>query len=344
MSSTSGEVVRMGIIGCGRNMDGHVRRLLQNPEVRIVGLADPNRESLTQLMARNPGIAKVPTFVSCQDMLAAVQPQAVEISTPHTLHYEQIMDSLSAGCHVLTEKPMVCEISHAREVVRRSEEVGKVVLVSYQMLYQAQERAVKKLVENGSLGSIQFVNILLNENWYDLADGTWRSEPKFSGGGFLNDTGSHILAFMLWATDLKADTVHCFQENFDRKVEVNTALSVRFENGALGSLALVGNAPPGWGYEVTIFGSKGSVYLSFSTVGVPEGAWVLEHRSFLQPEPIALGELPADTEPDSNFIDVIHGQDTVHAPATLGLRVIELTTAITQSARIGRPVKVNHGC
>lgn len=52
--------VRIGLIGCGKNMATHVNRLLPNPEVQIVGLADPNPESIASLRERFPRPADRP--------------------------------------------------------------------------------------------------------------------------------------------------------------------------------------------------------------------------------------------------------------------------------------------
>src|SRR5438876_758701 len=99
--------IRVGLIGLGNNMMGHVRRLLEIPEVQIVAAVDPVAASQAQFQERYPSLAKVPVFTDHGEMLRRVQPDAVEISTPHAFHCRQIVESLEAGAHVLVEKPMV---------------------------------------------------------------------------------------------------------------------------------------------------------------------------------------------------------------------------------------------
>ena len=101
---TSGKV-RVGLIGLGNNMMGHVGRLLQIPEVEIVAGVDPF--GAAKLHERYPQLRELPIFSDHNEMLREVKPDAVEISTPHSFHHRQILDSLRAGAHVLVEKPMV---------------------------------------------------------------------------------------------------------------------------------------------------------------------------------------------------------------------------------------------
>ena len=330
--------IRMGIIGCGGNMVGHVRRLVQHKEVDIVGLADPSAAGLAGMIEHNPAVAQVPTFTSHSALLDAIRPDAVEISTPHTLHYEHIMDSLAAGCHVLVEKPMVCEVAHAHEVIRRSTELGQVMLVSYQRHYEPQLRAIKQAIERDELGHIQYVTGLLNQDWYHNTRGKWRSQMALSGGGQLNDSGSHLLDFLLWATGLTVASVHCLQEDFDREVDINTAMSLRFTTGALGTISVLGHAPGGMWVDMTFYGSKGAIH--YRTTGIKGQQPIVQLRRFHQPEPLPLSDLPPGSDPDTNFIDAIRGRDQVHSPATCGLRVAELTEAAWRSARTGQPAKV----
>src|SRR5690348_3792831 len=121
MSAGQSGRLRFGIIGCGGNMSGHVKRLVGEhaDEVEIVGLADPSEASIERLVEANPAVASVPRFRSHTELLSATKPDAVEISTPHTLHYQHIVDSLQAGAHVLTEKPMVCDVQQAVDLIRR---------------------------------------------------------------------------------------------------------------------------------------------------------------------------------------------------------------------------------
>ncbi|MYF91757.1 MAG: Gfo/Idh/MocA family oxidoreductase, partial [Gemmatimonadetes bacterium] len=134
--------IRVGFIGCGGNASGHIGRVLGIPEAEVVALCDVDQASLQRAKERHSQAAELPEFTHYQEMLEQVELDAVEISTPHTLHFEQIMAALDKGLHVLTEKPMVCTVDHARQVIAKSEETGKVLMISYQRHLQAQYRYV----------------------------------------------------------------------------------------------------------------------------------------------------------------------------------------------------------
>ena len=340
MTASEGGRIRVGIIGCGGNMSGHVKRLVEAHagEVEVAALVDPGAGAIERLAERHPAVAGAPRFADHREMLAAVRPDAVEISTPHTLHYQQIVDSLEAGAHVLTEKPMVCEVGHALDVIRRSRALGKVLLVSYQRHYQPLFRYVRDQIAAGELGDVQFVSGLQSQDWYRGTRGTWRSRLALSGGGQLNDSGSHLLDVLLWATGQAVAAVHCFQEDLGGEVDINSALSLRFRSGATGTLSIVGNAPGGMWEDITIYGSKGAIF--FRTAGVRGEPERFQQRWFDRPDVLTAPALPPASDPDANFVDAIKGRAAVESPAECGLRVIELTEAAWRSARTGQVAEV----
>ena len=327
--------IRMGFIGCGGNASGHVKRVTETlgNDVEVVALNDSSQKSLDRLFERVPAATGIPTFVNYQDMLKEVQMDAVEISTPHTLHFEQIMASLERGLHVLTEKPMVCTVNHARRAIEKAGAVNRVLMISYQRHFGASFRFIRSLIREGELGDLQFVSAMQDQNWFRATAGAWRQVLALSGGGQLNDSGSHLLDIVLWMTGLQVEEVSAFMDYFGGEVDINSALSLRFTNGALGTLSIVGNAPHGFWEDITVWGSKGAVYSRNGKVTCKfEGM-----SEVYEPE-----KLPTRfTSPDKNFVDAILGRDEVQVPPECGLRVIELTEAAWESARLGgTPVKV----
>ena len=324
--------IRVGFIGCGGNASGHIGRVLDISEAEVVALCDVDQGSLQRAKERLSQAAELPEFTHYQEMLEQVELDAVEISTPHTLHFEQIMAALDKGLHVLTEKPMVCTVDHARQVIAKAEETGKVLMISYQRHLQAQYRYVRNQIAAGELGDIQFISALQDQKWYQGTIGLWRQQMALSGGGQLNDSGSHLLDIALWMTGLEVAEVQAYMEYFDSEVDINSALSLRFRNGALGTIAVVGNSPTGGIWEdITIWGTKAVVYMRQGQI-----FYKTQHSN----EVYEVNNLPGSTTPDQNFIDAILGRDQVQVPPECGLRVIELTEAAWASAASGQPVKV----
>jgi len=326
--------IRVGIIGCGGIAQGHIMQLLRVPEAEIVALCDVKEERI-EWTKKNfsviPSMANAKAFSDYKEMLESVELDAVEIHTPHTLHYEQIMASLDKGLHVLVEKPMVCKVSHAKDVVAKAKEKGKVVLVSYQRHYQPQFRYIKQVIESGELGSVQFISALQSQDWYRGTKGTWRQDPLLSGGGQINDSGSHLIDIILWTTGLHPKSVFSFMNNLDSKVDINSSLSIRFVENAEASIAIVGNSPCWW-EDITIWGTKGAIfYRNGRLQHWPEGG-----KAILEPI-----HMPRGGNPDSNFINAILGKEQVESPPECGLRVIELTEAAWRSAAEGRMVEVS---
>ncbi len=327
------DTVRIGFIGCGGMARSHLKNITHNvPELQVVALCDPDEEQIRLCFEAFPSLKGAPVFSDYREMLDKVALDAVAIITPHTQHFQQAMDALDKGLHVLIEKPMVCTTEHARILVQRFRETGKVGLVAYQRHYSPQFRYIKQTIESGMAGQVQFVSALQCQGWYRGTKGTWRQDPALSGGGQLNDSGSHLVDIILWTTGLNAHTVTAFMEYFDSKVDINSALSIRFDNGALGNLSVVGNAPA-WHEDISIWCSEGMFLYR-------NGHLQFVDADGKRHEPTEK-ELPAGSSPARNFVDAILNGAPVESPPEGGLRVIRMTEAAWKSAaQGGTPVTV----
>jgi predicted dehydrogenase len=325
--------VRVGIIGTGGMCQGHIKRLLENPDAEIVALCDIRQQALDSTVERFPELKGVPQFEDFRDMIATVPMDATHIDTPHTTHYEQIMGSLDKGLHVFCEKPMTCTVAHAHDVLRKLEETKKVFVLGYQRHYQPEFLYIKEKIASGEFGEVQFVQGLQCQGWLEGCRGMWRHDPALSGGGQLNDSGSHLLAVLLFVTGLTVDKCVGFMDNFDVPVDINSALSLTFVGGAQGNLSIVGNAPT-WHEDITIWCSKGIFFMR-------QGKLEICDAQGKRYTPTA-DELPKGNTPDDNLIASILGKETVGSEPIWGLRVIELTEAAWKSVADKEIAQVVH--
>lgn len=329
----SSKKIRLGMIGCGGNARWHMHQLLGFKDVQIVGLCDTAESSLEAAAKLAPKLARLPKFKSYTEMLEQVPMDAVEISTPHTTHYRQIMDSLAKGLHVLTEKPMVCKVKNAKDIIARVNKTGLVFGISYQRHFMAPYRYCREVIGRGELGKVNFVSCLQSQDWFRgcVLTGTWRGIQKWSGGGQLNDSGSHLLDIVLWMTDLQPAEVFALMDNLGSEVDILTAMSVHFDGGAMASFSVVGHAV-NWLEDITIWCENGTLAI--------RGNEVTRWEAGKQAETVSPEALGRNWSPDENFVAAIQGKEEIQAPGLCGLRTIQLTEAAWESGATGQKVPV----
>lgn len=318
-------------------MHTHLQQLVKVRAGEVVALAEPNDTSLQHLVESWPTLATIPAFTDHREMLATADLDGAIIASPHVFHYEQIMDCLQAGVHVLCEKPMVCDVSQAKTVIKTAGKLGLLLLVSYQRHTTPIFRQARKMIAAGKIGRVTFVNALLAQEWLVGCKGTWRQDPQLSCGGQLNDSGSHMIDVILWVTGLAAQSVFAQIDHRGAKVDINSGLTIRFKGGAIGTLSVVGDAP-GWWEEITFYGESGALYIRGDRLyhhAPRKGVGWPKYEVF-----DLTGKLKGGSDPDTNFVRAIQGKEEPQSPSVCGLRVAELTQAAWESARTGKPAQV----
>ncbi|MDH7571042.1 MAG: gfo/Idh/MocA family oxidoreductase, partial [Armatimonadota bacterium] len=150
-----------------------------------------------------------------------------------------------------------------------------------------------------------------------------------SGGGQLNDSGSHLLDIILWITGLAVTEVFAFINHRGAPVDINSAISLRFDNGSEGNVSVVGDARAWW-EDLTLWGENGAFFY--------RNGRLFEQMGDAQAREVT--DLPHFSNPDQNFIYAILGKEEPQAPGICGLRVIELTEAAWRSGSTGAPARV----
>ena len=319
--------IRIGFIGAGGIARAHVRRLSDVPEAQVVAMAEPSPESRERMIEAHPGTASCAYYDDYREMLEKEALDAVEIHTPHTLHFQQAMDVLDLGLPLLIEKPMVTTTEHAHQLIEAAQD--KIVGISYQRHYQSTYRYVKQQIQTGALGKIQYLAALQSQAWYKNQRGKWRQDPALSGGGQLNDSGSHLIDIMFWTTDLEPAEVYASMEFYDTQVDIDSAIAIRFANGAQGTISIIGDSPFFW-EDFSIWGSNG---------GILYRNRVLYHQE-LGGKMEEVCDLPEGSDPDANFVNAILGREEIGAPPECGLKVIRFSEAAWESARVGHAIKI----
>jgi predicted dehydrogenase len=326
--------VRVGLVGCGGMARGHARRLLEEKEVEVAAICDPvkNYTAAYQKEIFKPAGLEPKVFSEYGRMLSGTALDAVVLSTPHTLHYEEVVEALERGLHVLVEKPMVTDSGQARDVVERARGSGRVVAIAFQGPCSPEFAYVRNVLRRGGIGTLQVVDAFVAQDWMRKTVGKWRQDPKLSGGGQLYDSGAHMINGMLWFVERAPTEVYAAMDYRGTAVDINSVLTLRFGDGCLGSVACLGHAV-GFAHQISLYGSEGVL-----RAGVHGGG--LEHID-ASGQPVKYPYVPYEPQsPVRNFVNAIQGRDEVRCGPEYGLMLSLLMDAAYESVRTGQPVQV----
>lgn len=311
--------IKVGMIGTGGISHWHAKQLSELEEVEVIGIADPVAEN-REFVINKYGFSSAKQFESHMQLLDELNPDAVVICTPHTLHVEHVTDALNHGSHVLVEKPMACSLKEAESMINTAKKNNKILQVSYQRHVEPEFLYIKNAIENNEIGKLTSVTASLYQDWKQLSKGTWRQNPLLSGGGMLMDSGSHIIDVLLWTIGAPPVEVDAKIQMQGAPVEIDSFTSIRFSNDVVAGLNIVGFAPC-WHETYVFCGEEGAIFY--------ENGKITLRR---QGEEAIVPELPEQTtNQDKSFIDAIQGRHDVMVPATFAREVVKLTEMIYQS-------------
>lgn len=326
--------VRVAILGCGGMAGGHARRFAANPDVEVVALCDVTEAICEGFQQRNlPNVDPKPAiFTDAATMYASVKPDAVSIVTPHTLHYEQGVQALEAGCHVLMEKPMVTDSADAAKLAAKVKETGKIFVVGYNTPCTPEFKYLRELIRNKELGRLEVISGWLVQNWKRGTTGTWRQKPELSGGGQMYDSGAHLFNSLVWLVEQPVAQVQAFVDNLGTPVDINGTVNIKFADGCFATIMIGGNCPAGGAGLVLAF-DNGRV-----EVDGWGGSWIKIWRGG---DAVKYPVIPGQADsPMDNFIDAILGRAPAQTSPVNGVIQSELMDAIYESARTGSVVSV----
>jgi UDP-N-acetyl-2-amino-2-deoxyglucuronate dehydrogenase len=256
----TGRKIRFALAGCGRISKNHFDSIRQHSDsAEIVDVCDVNSAALDKAIqdtgAKGHG--------NLSSMLAQTNADCVIVTTPSGIHPQQTVEVAKAGRHVLSEKPMATKWEDGVRMVRACEEAGVRLFVVKQNRKNATLQLLKQAVTQKRFGRIYMVT--LNVFWqrpqagyYDQAK--WRGTWDLDGGAFMNQA-SHYVDLLEWLIG-PIDSLHAYTATLARDIEAEDSgvLSVKWRNGALGSLnCTMLTYPQNLEGSITILGEKGTV-------------------------------------------------------------------------------------
>ncbi len=145
---------RIGLVGCGDVSVVHFEAIRDIEGLELVGVADRDPEAL----ARATAATGVPGFASTQELIDAVGPDAVHVTTPHDEHVDPSLTALEAGVHVLQEKPLAHTLEEGRRLVEAldaSPAGGPEVGICFQNRYNLASQRLHEMLGSGELGAVR---------------------------------------------------------------------------------------------------------------------------------------------------------------------------------------------
>lgn len=232
--------VRIGIIGSGGIAGAHMHAYAQIPEAQVVAVCDVLPGRAQQFIERH-GILGARAYTDHRAMLEA-DFDAVSVCTFNQAHHRPTVDALTAGKHVICEKPMAVTLQQAVEMADAADANGRMLTIGFQSRYDPNIEMVKRVASSGDLGEVYY---------FETGGGRRRGIPggtfvksETAGGGAILDIGCYSIDTAMHLMDhprpksVSAVTAAPFgagprwrEAGFD--VEDFGAAWVRFDGGAV---------------------------------------------------------------------------------------------------------------
>lgn len=351
------EEIRFAIIGVGVIGKQHQEQIAQIAGARLVAVADVVAERAKEFGEQYG----VDWYNDYHEMLQRDDIDVVNITTPSGMHAEMTIAAAKAGKHVITEKPMEITLEKAEAMMTACREAGVKLSVISQHRFDASTVRVKADVEAGKFGKMVLgqaaVNWYRSQEYYDSGD--WRGTWELDGGGALMNQSIHtidLLQYLMGPVEsVSAEMGTLTHERIE--VEDVAVATVKFKNGALGTIVGTTSAFPGFSARLEVFGTTGSAVIDsdklthlYHRMEGETGAMYGKGKSINLAEssevsgsgaadPAAINGL-AHRLQFQDMIDAIHDDREPLINGEEGLKPLKIILAIYQSAQTGKSVTI----
>ena len=217
-------MVSFGIIGAGEIARKFMDAVRQTEGAEVVAIASKSAKRAEDWAIKEG----VPTFYGSYDaLLADPHIHAVYIATTTNAHYENILQCLHAGKHVLCEKSLVRSYDEAKEVCQLAEQQGLLLMEAMWTRFLPKTKQAKDWIRSGRIGKVQLMQASIG----------WKADPVYNkrlfdpalGGGSLYDLGIYPLELLPYLVDQIIEDMHAFvvphATGVDDLVSMNLKLS-----------------------------------------------------------------------------------------------------------------------
>ena len=340
-----------GIIGCGMIAGFHAKAI-QAAGGKLVACYD-----------RVPQAAqRIATEYDCKsydDFKAFLADPAVEIvtiGTPSGAHIEATLAAAEAGKHIIVEKPLEITLERCDQMIAACEKANVKLSTVFHSRFHDSAKQIKAAVDAGRFGRLTVGDAIVKwyrtQQYYD--SGAWRGTWELDGGGALMNQAIHTVDLLLWlmgpVVEVTAQAALLAHERI--AVEDTITATLRFENGALGSIVATTAAFPGMLKRVELSGSAGTAVMEEEDIikwdfaeTAPVDAVIKERMLNSQStgggaaDPAAIG-FQGHAKLFANMIAAVDGKESLVIDGKEGRRSTEVILAIYKSAETGQAVKL----
>ena len=193
--------VRWAILGAGKIAHAFAKDLnaVNNAELTAVAARDKER---AQAFATEYNI---PFVYSYDELYKSDEADAVYIATTHNFHYEQCVQCMEHGKHVLCEKPVTINDRQFKELARLANEKKVFFMEAMWTYFLPTIQKARQWLQEGKIGNLKVIGV--NFGFPMPKNLTGRMYNINLAGGALLDLGVYPIAFSTYFMNRKPDTI-----------------------------------------------------------------------------------------------------------------------------------------
>jgi myo-inositol 2-dehydrogenase/D-chiro-inositol 1-dehydrogenase len=258
------QFLRIGVIGAGRIGKIHAENLATRiPGVEVVVIADVNLVAAQELATR----LHIPTvYEDYHAILTDPAIDAVAICSSTDTHAKIVIEAAQAGKHIFCEKPIALDLDRIDAALEAVNQAGVKLQIGFNRRFDPNFRKVRQMVAEGKIGALHIIRITSRDPAPPPV-----SYVKVSGGLFLDMT-IHDFDMARYLSGSEVVEVYAaagvmVDPGIGEAGDVDTAvITLRFANGAIGTIDNSRKAAYGYDQRVEVFGSDGMVQAHNNTL------------------------------------------------------------------------------
>lgn len=181
---------------------------------------------------------------------------AIYLPLPPGLHYQWAKESLSAGKHILCEKPCTTALATTEDLMNDAEEKGLATHENYMFAFHDQLKAVNDIVNSGEIGDVRLYRISFGFPMRAQNDFRYN---KALGGGALLDCGGYTLKYASMLLGPTARLKYAQSNNIEGfSVDMYGSAALVNDEGVTAQIAF--GMDHNYKCELEVWGSKGTIY------------------------------------------------------------------------------------